>query len=200
MVEKLEGLGHETVAMDLPCDDPSAGWNGDTRPTRRSLLPCWRSSSPAETRCHRTENSEGVEMASMDPQTGYASVNGIELYYEVHGAGEPLVLLHGGVGASEMFGANLPELARSKQVIAVHLLAHAHTADIDRPMTYEAMADDVASLIGHLGFERADVMGYSLGGGVSLQTAIRHPEVVRKLVLVSAAFKREGCWYPEVLA
>jgi pimeloyl-ACP methyl ester carboxylesterase len=138
-------------------------------------------------------------MASMDPQTGYAPVNGIELYYEVHGAGEPLVLLHGGVGASEMFGANLPELARSKQVIAIHLQAHGHTADIDRPMTYEAMADDVASLIGHLGFERADVMGYSLGGGVSLQTAIRHPEVVRKLVLVSSPFKREG-WYPEVLA
>jgi pimeloyl-ACP methyl ester carboxylesterase len=138
-------------------------------------------------------------MANTDPQTGYAPVNGIELYYEVHGEGEPLVLLHGGVGASEMFGANLPELARSRQVIAVHLQAHGHTADIDRPMSYEAMADDIAALISHLGFERFDVMGWSLGGGVALQTAIRHPEVVRKLVLVSTPFKRDG-WYPEVLA
>ena len=138
-------------------------------------------------------------MASTDPQTGYAPVNDIELYYEIHGEGEPLVLLHGGVGASEMFGANLQELAKSRQVIAVHLQAHGRTADVDRPMGYEAMADDIAALIGHLGFERSDVMGYSLGGGVSLQTAIRHPEVVRKLVLVSSPFKREG-WYPEVLA
>ena len=98
-----------------------------------------------------------------------------------------------------MFGANLQELAKSRQVIAVHLQAHGRTADVDRPMGYEAMADDIAGLIGHLGFERSDVMGYSLGGGVSLQTAIRHPEVVRKLVLVSSPFKREG-WYPEVLA
>jgi pimeloyl-ACP methyl ester carboxylesterase len=138
-------------------------------------------------------------MASTDPQTGYAPVNDIELYYEIHGEGEPLVLLHGGVGASEMFGANLQELAKSRQVIAVHLQAHGRTADVDRTMGYEAMADDIAALIGHLGFERSDVMGYSLGGGVSLQTAIRHPEVVRKLVLVSSPFKREG-WYPEVLA
>lgn len=135
-----------------------------------------------------------------DEQRGnYAAVNGIELYYEVHGEGEPLVLLHGGVGASEMFGANLPKLAKSRQVIAVHLQAHGHTADIDRPMTYEAMADDIAALIRYLGFERADVMGWSLGGGVALQTAIRHPEAVRKLVLVSTPFEREG-WYPEVLA
>jgi len=102
-------------------------------------------------------------MASTDPQTGYAPVNDIELYYEIHGEGEPLVLLHGGVGASEMFGANLQELAKSRQVIAVHLQAHGRTADVDRPMGYEAMADDIAALIGHLGFERSDVMGYSLG-------------------------------------
>ena len=130
--------------------------------------------------------------------SSYAQVNGLNVYYEIHGEGEPLILLHGGVGASEMFGANLPELAETRQVIAVHLQGHGHTADIvDCPMTYEA--DDVAALIGHLGFERSDVMGYSLGGGVSLHTAIRHPEVVRKLVLVSTPFEREG-WYPEVLA
>lgn len=136
---------------------------------------------------------------NVNPKDGYAEVNGLELYHEVHGEGEPLILLHGGVGASEMFGANLPELAKARQVIAVHLQAHGHTADVDRPMTFEAMADDIAALISHLGFEQADVMGWSLGGSVALQTAIRHPERVRKLVLVSIPFKRDG-WYPEVLA
>ena len=130
---------------------------------------------------------------------GYAPVNGLELYYEVNGEGDPLILLHGGVGAIEMFGEVLPMLAGGRQVIGVDLQAHGRTADVDRPMTFEAMADDVGALIGHLGFEKADVMGYSLGGGVALQTAIRHPEAVRKLVVVSTPFKRDG-WYPEVLA
>jgi len=128
----------------------------------------------------------------------YAEVNGLEKYYEVHGSGEPLVLLHGGVGAIEMFGGVLPLLAEGRQVIAVDLQAHGRTADFDRPLSYESMADDVGALIDHLGFERADVMGYSLGDGVALQTAIRHPEVVRKLVLVSTPFERDG-WYPEIL-
>ena len=129
----------------------------------------------------------------------YAAVNGLDLYYEVHGAGEPLILLHGGVGAIEMFGEVLPMLAEGRKVIAVDLQAHGRTADIERPMTFETMADDIAALIGHLGFEMADVMGYSLGGGVALQTGIRHPDAVRKLVVVSTPFKRDG-WYPEVLA
>jgi pimeloyl-ACP methyl ester carboxylesterase len=109
-----------------------------------------------------------------------------------------LILLHGGVGAIEMFGEILPLLAAGRQVIAVDLQAHGRTADIDRPLSFELMADDIAALIKQLGFEKADVMGYSLGGG-ALQTAIRHPEVVRKLVVVSTPFKRDG-WYPEVLA
>ncbi|HET7269868.1 MAG TPA: alpha/beta hydrolase [Rubrobacter sp.] len=127
----------------------------------------------------------------------YAAVNGLELYYEVHGDGEPLILLHGGVGAIEMFGEISGLLAEGRKVVGVDLQAHGRAADIDRPMTFEAMADDVAALIGHLSFGKADVMGYSLG--VALQTAIRHPEVVRKLVVVSTPFKRDG-WYPEVLA
>jgi pimeloyl-ACP methyl ester carboxylesterase len=98
-----------------------------------------------------------------------------------------------------MFGDVLPLLAEGRQVIGVDLQAHGRTADINRPMTYEAMADDVAALIGHLGMQKADVLGYSLGGGVALQTATRHPEAVRKAVLVSTPFKRDG-WYPEVLA
>jgi pimeloyl-ACP methyl ester carboxylesterase len=134
-----------------------------------------------------------------EPSGNYAEVNGIRMYYEIHGAGRPLVLLHGGVGAIEMFGEVLPRLAEGREVVAVELQAHGRTADVDRPLAYESMADDVAALIEHLGLEPADVMGYSLGGGVALQTAIRHPEVVRKLVVVSTPFRRDG-WYSEVLA
>ncbi len=133
------------------------------------------------------------------PPGAYAPVNGLNLYYEVHGTGQPLILLHGGVGAIEMFGEVLSLLAQDRQVIAVDLQAHGRTADIDRPLSFELMADDIAALIRHLGLERADIFGFSLGGGVGLQTAIRHPEVVRKLALASTAFKRNG-WYPEVLA
>jgi pimeloyl-ACP methyl ester carboxylesterase len=129
----------------------------------------------------------------------YVNVNGLELYYEVHGAGRPLVLLHGGLGTVEMFGPVLADLAGSRQVIAAELQAHGHTADVERPLSFERMADDIAALIRHLGLEPADLMGYSLGGGVALQTAIRHPALVRKLVLVSTPCKQQG-WYPKVLA
>jgi len=129
----------------------------------------------------------------------YATVNGIKLYYETHGTGKPLILLHGGLGAIEMFGPNLPTLAKGRQVIAVDLQGHGRTADIDRPLSVALMADDIAALIKHLNLESADVMGYSLGGGVALQTAIRHPEVVRKLVVVSTPFRRDA-FYPDILA
>jgi len=139
-------------------------------------------------------------VASADaPRTGYAKVNGLNLYYEIHGAGESLVLLHGGVGAIDMFGEILPLLAKGRQVIGVDLQAHGRTADIDRPLTFESMADDIAALLRHLGMPKADVMGYSIGAGVALRTAIRHPEVVNRLVLVSTAFRRDG-WYPEIRA
>jgi pimeloyl-ACP methyl ester carboxylesterase len=128
----------------------------------------------------------------------YAEVNGLRMYYEIHGSGDPLILLHGGVGAIEMFGEVLPLLAEDRQAIAVDLQAHRRRADIDRPLNVECMADDIGALIEHLGFGKADVMGYSLGGGVALQTAIRHPEVVRKLVVISTPFRRGG-WYLEVL-
>lgn len=137
--------------------------------------------------------------ADNHPQQGYASVNGLDLYYEIHGSGEPLVLLPGGFWTVEAMGEIVPLLATTRRVIGVELQGHGHTADIERAMRFEWMADDIAALIGHLGLERADVFGLSLGGGVALQTAIRHPEVVRKLALASAAFKRDG-WYPEVLA
>ena len=132
-------------------------------------------------------------------QTGYADVNGLSVYYEIHGAGQPLILLHGGLGLTSMFGDVLPLLAEDRQIIAVDLQAHGRTADIDRPMSYEAMGDDIASLIKHLGLAKTDLMGYSLGGGVALRAAIQHPELVRKLVVVSTPFSQNG-WYPEVVA
>jgi len=145
------------------------------------------------------KNTFNPNVTNKDPRGSYTSVNGLTLYYEIHGAGEPLILLHGGVGAIQMFGEVLPSLAQNRQVVAVDLQAHGRTADIDRPLSFELMADDIAVLIKHLGIEEADVMGYSLGGGVALRTAIQHPEVVRKLVLVSTPFQRDG-WYPEILA
>jgi pimeloyl-ACP methyl ester carboxylesterase len=130
----------------------------------------------------------------------YADVNGINLYYETHGTGRPLILLHGGLGSGEMFGPVIPALtAAGHQVIAPDLQGHGRTADIDRPIDIRLMADDIAALIEHLGLEKPDVMGYSLGGGVAFQTAIRHPEVVGRLVVVSANIRRNAI-YPEMLA
>jgi pimeloyl-ACP methyl ester carboxylesterase len=129
------------------------------------------------------------------PNTGHAPVNGLNLYYEIHDTGEPLILLHRRDRRYRHVGPNLPALSEKRKVIAVELQGHGRTADIDRPLSFEAMADDIAALMKYLGIERADVMGYSLGGGVALQTAIRHPGSVRKLVVVSAPFKRDG-WYP----
>src|SRR6266851_3185063 len=129
-------------------------------------------------------------------KTGYAPVNGLELYHEIRGSGDPLVLLHGGVVGMTMFDSILPELASGRQVISVDLQGHGRTADVDRPLSFESMADDIAALIKHLGFENADVMGLSLGGGVALQVAFRYPRSVRKLVVVSEPCRREG-WYPE---
>lgn len=128
---------------------------------------------------------------------GYAPVNGLKMYYEVHGTGRPLVLLHGGAGATEMFNAILPSLSRNREVILADLQCHGRTADIDRPLRYEYLADDVVALVKYLNLEKVDLMGYSLGGGVSLRAAIQHPETVNRLVLVSTTFSRDG-WYPEV--
>ena len=129
----------------------------------------------------------------------YAEIDGLRLWYEERGSGRPLVLLHGGYGAVEMFAPILPALAGRRRVVAVDLQGHGRTADVDRPLRYESMADDVAALITSLGLTGADVMGYSLGGGVALRTAIQHPALVRRLVVVSAPCRRSG-WYPEVLA
>jgi pimeloyl-ACP methyl ester carboxylesterase len=121
--------------------------------------------------------------------SGYAPVNGLNMYYEIHGVGEPLVLLHGGLLTIDItFGGMLPELAKTRQVIAVEQQGHGHTADIDRPLSYEQMADDTAALLRQLDIEQADFFGFSDGANVALQIAIRHPELVRKLVVASAFF------------
>jgi pimeloyl-ACP methyl ester carboxylesterase len=124
---------------------------------------------------------------------GYASVNGLQMYYEIHGEGQPLVLLHGafsGIGTS--FGKIIPGLSRSRKVVAFELQAHGRTADIDRPLTVEGLADDVAEAIRQLGLGQADVLGYSMGASVALHVVVRHPELVRKLVLASGSYNRAG--------
>ena len=124
---------------------------------------------------------------------GYVSVNGLEMYYEIHGSGQPLVLVHGAFSAiGTSFGALLPELAKSCQVIGFELQAHGHTADIDRPLSLEFMADDVAAGIKELGYGTADIFGYSMGAGVALRVAIRHPEVVRKLIIAAVTYTFSG--------
>jgi pimeloyl-ACP methyl ester carboxylesterase len=138
-------------------------------------------------------------MTAPASDSGYARVNGLDVYYEIHGTGEELVLLHGGLGSTGMFGPVLPMLAEHRRVIAVDLQAHGRTADIDRPLDYRLMADDVVAVVEALGLAKADVVGYSLGGGVALRTAVQHPEVVRRLALASTPFRRDG-WYPEILA
>src|SRR5690349_19514007 len=123
----------------------------------------------------------------------YADIHGLHLYYEIHGTGRPLVLLHGGGSTIEStWGRTLPEFAKSHQVIAVELQAHGHTKDIDRPLSFEQDADDVAALLKHLHIDRADFMGFSNGGTTCLQIAVRHPKLVNKLVLASATYKRDG--------
>jgi pimeloyl-ACP methyl ester carboxylesterase len=129
----------------------------------------------------------------------YADVNGVSLYYEEHGSGQPLILLHGGLGSGDMYAAILPQLTKGRRVITADMQAHGHTADVDRPLRYETMGDDVAGLIEHLGLAQADVMGYSLGAATALRLAIQHPSLVRRLVLTSFPCRRDG-WFPESLA
>ena len=129
----------------------------------------------------------------------YADVNGINLYYEVHGSGRPLILLHGGLMTGSMFEPVLPILTRDHQVITVDLQGHGRTADIDRPIDVRLMADDIAALIDHLGLEKPDLVGFSLGGGVALQVGVKYPDKIRRLVVVSSNVTRDAI-PPEMLA
>lgn len=127
----------------------------------------------------------------------YAELNGVNLYFETHGSGRPLILLHGGLGSGEMFGPILPMLTARHQVVTADLQGHGRTADIDRPIDVRLMADDIAALIDHLGLDRPDVVGYSLGGGVALNTAAKYPTKVGRLVAASANIRPDAI-YPEM--
>src|SRR5215467_9248104 len=148
----------------------------------------------------RSITMTATDWASGAQGTGhYTEVNGLNLYFETHGTGRPLILLHGGLGSGAMFGPVLPALTERHQVIAPDLQGHGRTADIDRPIDVRLMADDIAALIEHLGLDEPDLVGYSLGGGVALQTAIKYPAMVRRLVAASANIRRDAI-YPEMLA
>ena len=139
----------------------------------------------------------GVVSGQQKLVTGYAPVNGLKMYYEIHGSGEPVVMLHGAFMAiTDDWSVWISELAKRRKVIAIDMQGHGRTADIKRDITYENLSDDVAALLDFLKIERADIMGYSLGGGVAIQSAIRHPEKVRKVVSISAVLRRDG-WVKE---
>jgi pimeloyl-ACP methyl ester carboxylesterase len=134
-----------------------------------------------------------VVSAQQKPTTGYAQVNGLKMYYEIHGNGDPVVLLHGSfMTITNNWTQWIGELAKTRKVIAVEMQGHGRTADIDREFSYENLADDVAALLDHLKTPSADLIGYSMGGGVAMQCAIRHPEKVRKVVSISARFRQDG--------
>jgi pimeloyl-ACP methyl ester carboxylesterase len=130
--------------------------------------------------------------------TGYAHVNGLDMYWESRGdGGTPLVVVHGGFGMAGTFGDLLDRWAASRRVVALELQGHGHTRDIDRPFSWDAFGGDVAGVIDALALAPADLLGYSLGANASLRAAIQHPDRIRRLVLVSIPCKRDG-WYPEV--
>jgi pimeloyl-ACP methyl ester carboxylesterase len=131
-------------------------------------------------------------------KSGHAAVNGINYYYAVFGAGEPLLLLHGGLGQIEMFGPNLARLAQSRQVIGVDLHGHGRTDLGDREISTVDMGNDMAGVLKQLGYDKVDVLGYSLGGGVAFQLAVQHPAMVRRVALASCPYARDG-FYPEML-
>src|SRR5690348_15503557 len=139
-----------------------------------------------------------VVSGQQKPITGYAPVNGLKMYYEIHGSGEPVVLLHGAfMTITSNWSGWIEELSKTRKVIAVEMQGHGRTADIKRDISPENLADDVAALLDYLKIPKADILGYSLGGGVAMQCAIRHPEKVRRVVIISYAFRRDG-WVKEV--
>jgi pimeloyl-ACP methyl ester carboxylesterase len=139
----------------------------------------------------------GVVSGQQKTTTGYAPVNGLKMYYEIRGSGEPVVVLHGAFMAiTGDWNEFVNELAKTRKVIAVEMQGHGRTADINRDITYENLSDDVAALLDYLKIERADIVGYSLGAGTAMQCAIRHPEKVRKVVSISAPMRRDG-WVKE---
>jgi pimeloyl-ACP methyl ester carboxylesterase len=154
--------------------------------------------SSAEDKNDKTSTKIKNNMAT-DTLRAYASVNGLKMYYEIQGTGHPVVVLHGGFGNTELFMPNVTALAKNNKVILVDMQGHGRTADIDRPLVPDSMANDIAALIKYLGLGKTNIIGYSLGGSVALRLAIQHPELLDKVVLISCPFKRKG-WFPDLLA
>jgi pimeloyl-ACP methyl ester carboxylesterase len=144
-----------------------------------------------------SQTTTGTEI-KMDSTGNYALVNGLKMYYEIHGTGEPLVLIHGGGSTIQTtFGRVLHDLAKAHKVIAVEMQAHGHTADIDRPLSFQQDADDIAALLKYLNISKADIFGFSNGASTTLQFAIRHPEMTNKIIVASTFYKKSGApgWF-----
>jgi pimeloyl-ACP methyl ester carboxylesterase len=147
------------------------------------------------------ESKDSVVSQRVKPaESGYADVNGLKMYYEVYGNGKPLVLLHGSYMNIPLNWSHIiPLLAKDRKVIVTEMQGHGRTRDIPRELSYEGMADDVSGLLKHLKIDSADILGYSMGGGVAFQVAVRHPGQVRRLVVLSGTYKHDG-WWPDVEA
>lgn len=159
--------------------------------------------------CNHPHNKKMNPQPSYDTQatqnstSGYASVNGLKMYYEIHGSGTPLVLIHGGGSTLQTtFGRVLPLFAKTHRVIAVEMQAHGHTADIDRPLSFQQDADDIAELLTQLDIGKANIFGFSNGASTTLQFAIRHPELTEKIIVASTFYKKSGApdWFWEMMS
>ena len=165
-----------------------------------SLIICWGCDKPQVPSVQAPE----VMCNTANPGVGkYSAVNGLRMYYELHGEGYPLVLIHGGGSTiATTFGKVIPVLAKTHKIIAVEMQAHGHTADIDRPLSFEQDADDVAELLKQLNIEKADIFGFSNGASTTLQMAIRHPELVNRIVVASTFYNKSGAqpWFFDMMA
>lgn len=150
-----------------------------------------------ETKDHASLPKDTVIAKALD--TGYADVNGLKMYYEVYGEGKPLVLLHGSYMTIPLNWSKTIPMFKGRKIIVAEMQGHGRTRDIARKISYEGMADDVSGLLKHLKIDSADILGYSMGGGVAFQLAIRHPEQVRRLIVLSGSYAHDG-WWPEVEA
>ena len=158
------------------------------------LLGCGPTSATKTARSDATTAQSEAEMKPV--KSGYAEVNGIKLYHEIYGSGEPLVLIPGGLTTIGEIQGWVQALGKTRQVIAVEMQGHGHTADTDRPMTWPQLGDDIAALLDHLQVPKADLVGHSFGGASAIRAAIQHPDKVRRLVVISSPHRR-AAWYPE---
>jgi pimeloyl-ACP methyl ester carboxylesterase len=164
-----------------------------------ALFAAVAASFAAPTVAQAAQEKPAAQAETLKPtRSGHAAVNGVNYYYAVYGKGEPLLLLHGGLGQIEMFGPNLTRLAQSRQVIGVDLQGHGRTSLGDRQISLVDMGNDMAGVLRKLGYDKVDVLGYSMGGGIAFQFAIQHPQMVRRLALVSAGYSQDG-FFPEML-